>query len=284
MIEDITIKGLLQMEEELGGATASSPERDAKVNMLKYLQIGTVKHYEAAYDGLFYELNKEGGLERLRNIAPDRSKANLQPKVHNLQGCEGGPKLGKEVDLYIEDAKLAKLQLDELIKQVVENLEGCEAQYADVKSRESTIRKAKKSYDGNVRKVADMARVTVVCETPALLEQVYMSVMGHLQVREPLPNTKSHFGQVSDDMNYFDFICPPRINVLIECTRYYSYVRSIVVRTRYYLVLVRDTGAGPAKNILACRISRSCGRLQLIRFYEVCVRRHERNDTLRCSA
>ncbi|CAN0519837.1 unnamed protein product, partial [Laminaria digitata] len=115
------------MEEELGGATASSPERDAKVNMLKYLQIGTVKHYEAAYDGLFYQLNKEGGLERLRNIAPDRSKANLQPKVHNLQGCEGGAKLGKEVDLYIEDAKLAKLQLDELIKQVVENLEGCEA-------------------------------------------------------------------------------------------------------------------------------------------------------------
>ncbi|CAN0321448.1 unnamed protein product [Laminaria digitata] len=29
--------------------------------------------------------------------------------------------------------------------------------------------------------MADMARVTVVCETPALLEQVYMSVMGHLQ-------------------------------------------------------------------------------------------------------
>ncbi|CAM9679905.1 unnamed protein product, partial [Laminaria digitata] len=50
----------------------------------------------------------------------------------------------------------------------------------------STIRKAKKSYDGNVRKVADMARVTVVCETPALLEQVYMSVMGHLQPQDVL--------------------------------------------------------------------------------------------------
>ncbi|CAN0175612.1 unnamed protein product, partial [Laminaria digitata] len=89
MIENLTIKELLQIEEELGGAIASSPERDAKVNMLKYLQIGRVMHYEAEYDGLFYELNKEGGLERLRNIAPDRSKKNLQPEVHNLQGCEG---------------------------------------------------------------------------------------------------------------------------------------------------------------------------------------------------
>lgn len=195
MGEKITIKELLQMEAELDGATTPSRERDAKVNVLKYLQVGTVQQYEAAYDGLFYELNKEGGLECLRSIAPLRTKDYLQPKVHNVQGCEAGAKLEQQVDLYIADAKLAKLQLDELMKKVIENLEGCKAQYVDVKSRESTLRKAKKSYDGNIRRVADMARVAVVCETPELLEQVYLDVTEHLQVRD-----HCHFTRWTDGM------------------------------------------------------------------------------------
>ncbi|CAM9100048.1 unnamed protein product, partial [Laminaria digitata] len=171
----MNIRGLLQLEEELKSATAPSLERDAKVNLLKYLQVQTVQYYGVAWDGLFYELNKRVGLECLRNIKPVRSEIDfLQPKVYNLQ------------DLYLADAERAKLCLDELIKKVVENLEGCEALYAEVKSRESTVRKANKSYDGDVRRVADMARVTVVCETPDLLVQVYLCIMGQLQPEDVL--------------------------------------------------------------------------------------------------
>ena len=183
----ISITEVLRLEEELNSAPAPSIERDAKVNMLKFLQVCAVKKYEEAYDGLFYELNKKGGLQRLRSITPIRSKDNfLQPKVYDLQGCDGTAKLEARVDIYLADAKLAKVRLDELIEKVVENLEGCEVQYAEVKSRKSTVRKSKKSYDGNVQRVADMARVAVVCETPALLEEVYAGIVGHLQVRETL--------------------------------------------------------------------------------------------------
>lgn len=185
----ISIKEVLRLEEDLNSSSpAPSVERDAKVNLLKYLQISAVKKYEEAYDGLFYELNKEGGLERLRSITPVRSRRNfLQPKVYDLRGCGGvdGCEVQEQADVYLEDAKLAKLRLDELMGMVVETLEGCEVQHAEVKSRESTVRKANKSYAGNVRRVADMARVAVVCKTPEILEQVYMGIMGRLQVREP---------------------------------------------------------------------------------------------------
>ncbi|CAM9093379.1 unnamed protein product [Laminaria digitata] len=185
MIEGFSIEALLQLEKELNSEPARSIERDAKVNLLKFLQISTVKKYEEAYDGLCYELSKEGGLERLRKITPVRSKEKfLQPKVYDLLDCEGAAELEvlQQADACLADAELVKLRLDELVDKVVENLEGCEVRYAEVKSRESTVRKAKKSYGGNVRRVADMARVAVVCKTPELLEQVYMGITGHLQM------------------------------------------------------------------------------------------------------
>ena len=187
MTGKFTIKELLELETELNSATAPSLQRDAKVNILKYLQIDTVKHYEAACDELLYELHKGGGLQRLRNIKPFKSEvAFLQPKVYDLQGCEGTAKLERRVDLYLADAERAKLCLDGLIKKVVDTVDGCKPHYAKVKLRESTVRKALNSYDGEVRRVSDMARVTVVCETPESLEQVYSGIMGHLQVSFPL--------------------------------------------------------------------------------------------------
>lgn len=213
MINGITITKLSEIEVELTNAV-SNLERDAKVQLLKYLKINTVKEYEAAYDGFFYRLNKEGGLECLRQIEPipprnidvdastETQPLRLQPKVFDQEGLEGAAKLKEELDFYLADAEVAKQRLDEIIDSVVAASEGCEAKKVAVKSRESTARKAAASYDGNLRKVVDMARVAVVCDTPDILEQVYRGIIGHLQVRgahETIPDntrTAPKFGSV----------------------------------------------------------------------------------------
>ncbi|CAN0212696.1 unnamed protein product [Ectocarpus sp. 6 AP-2014] len=51
-----------------------------------------------------------------------------------------------------------------------------EVQCVEVKSRESTRRKATRDHDGDIRKVADMARVTVICTTPEALKEAYLAI------------------------------------------------------------------------------------------------------------
>eukprot|EP00903_Cladosiphon_okamuranus_P016134 g14889.t1 len=85
---DIDIEELLALETELKTErerATSSVTLDAKLNILKYLQVQTVLEYEAAYDALHYELNKEGGMEFVHHIAPVRSENLVQPKVLELQ-------------------------------------------------------------------------------------------------------------------------------------------------------------------------------------------------------
>lgn len=150
--------------------------------MLKYLQVQTVVQYQKAYDALYYELSKDGGLECLRNIAPVRSEPLVQPKVLELQNCGEDDQLERQLEFYLADAKLAKSYLDELAMKVASDWRECEVQRVDVKSLESTRRKAIKFCGGDVRKVADMARVTIICDTPKALEQAYFKIQGMLQV------------------------------------------------------------------------------------------------------
>ncbi|CAB1105425.1 unnamed protein product [Ectocarpus sp. CCAP 1310/34] len=127
----------------------------AKVNVLKYLQVQAVKQFQADYDDLHYELNKTEGLECLRSIDPVPSKELFQPKVLDQKDCGEDEQLYEQLQFYLTDAELAKPHLDELC--------------ADVKSWESTRRKATSVLDGDIRKVADMARVTVILATPEAL-------------------------------------------------------------------------------------------------------------------
>lgn len=181
----MNVEKLLRLENELKSQrenATTSVSLDAKVNILKYLQVQTVQQYQKAYEALYYELNKEGGLECLRNITPVRSKDLLQPKVLELQDYGEDARLVKQQKFYLADAELAKKRLDELVTKVAEGLEKCEVHCVDVKSLESTRRKASKFCGGDVRKVADMARVTVICDTPEALEQACLAIMGFLQV------------------------------------------------------------------------------------------------------
>lgn len=147
--------------------TMSSLERDAKVNLLRYLQVQTVRNYEQAYDDLYYNLNKIGKLDCVKTINPRKAGSLLQPKV--LQD-------------YHADAKRAKPCLDSLIRELVEDTDGCEAIYAEVKSPQSVQRKAQKSCGGNIRKVADMARVAVVCDDSEALQAAHTRIIEKLQV------------------------------------------------------------------------------------------------------
>lgn len=199
----ISIAKLNEIEGELANGVPDL-ERDAKVHLLKYLKVRTVKEYEAAYDGFFYKLNKEGGVECLRQIEPippnnvdlasskESWPVRLQPKVLDLQGLEEPAKLEAQLDVYLADAELAKQRLDEIIDTVVESSGGCYAKKVGVKTRESTARKATASYGGNLRKVVDMARVAVVCDTAQHLEQVYRGIISHLQVRGTLQEHTRH--------------------------------------------------------------------------------------------
>ncbi|CAB1118955.1 unnamed protein product [Ectocarpus sp. CCAP 1310/34] len=167
---EIDIKGLCRLEHDLkaGEISAASPvERDAMVNLLKYLQIETVHQFETAYDRRCFELDKDGGLTCLRSIAPIRSADRQQPKVC-LELQDGD-----------EEAQLAR----QLVQDVANDLEGCELKCVEVNSSESPTRKAKSSYGGNVRMLSDMTRVSVICDKPEDLARAFSDILGRLQVR-----------------------------------------------------------------------------------------------------
>ncbi|CAM9531494.1 unnamed protein product [Ectocarpus fasciculatus] len=190
MDDELDINELLQIQIKLEGleieleGDALSLERDAKVNLLRFLQVKTVKKYERAYDSLYYQLNMDGGLGCLRRIVELNPKSGLlQPEVLELQGCDGDEKLEKQLDFYRKGAICAKVQLDKLVQELVNSRElvnshqGLKGLYAKVKSLESTRRKATKFYGGDVRRLADMARVSVICGTPEDLELAYKDLM-----------------------------------------------------------------------------------------------------------
>ncbi|CAM9385561.1 unnamed protein product, partial [Ectocarpus sp. 12 AP-2014] len=73
MNDHCDINKLLRLEAHLNGTSCGieSPlRRDAKVNLLKFLQTGAVKSFERSYDDMVFELDKTGGLACLRNIVP----------------------------------------------------------------------------------------------------------------------------------------------------------------------------------------------------------------------
>eukprot|EP00903_Cladosiphon_okamuranus_P006199 g6096.t1 len=210
----LDIEELLALETKLNTqceSATSSVRLDAEVNILRYLQVQTVLKYEAAYDALYYELNKDGGLACLHKIAPVRSTDLVQPKVLELQDCNEDDRLENQLNFYLSDAKLAKQCLDEAVVKIARDSGRYEVHRVDVKSRESTRRKASKFCNGNVREIADMARVTVICVTPEALEQAHVSLMKCFQPHEVL-RVKNGF--ISDWMpgGYRDVKVNPVVN------------------------------------------------------------------------
>ncbi|CAB1110066.1 unnamed protein product [Ectocarpus sp. CCAP 1310/34] len=175
MNDHCDINKLVRLEAHLNGTSCGveSPlRRDAKVNLLKFLQTGAVKSFERSYDDMVFELDKTGGLSCLRNIVPVPPDGALSQKNgFDLQGL-------------LAEASRSKTRLDDLVKEIVEECDGgCRYQEASVKSPESSQRKADKSYNGDVRRLTDMARVSVICDTPEDLERTYIGIKNNFEVQ-----------------------------------------------------------------------------------------------------
>lgn len=230
MDHELDIDELLQMEIGLEGESLSLA-RDAKVNLLKFLQVKTVKKYERAYDSLYHELNKDGGSACLRRIEELKPKSNLlQPKVLEPQGCNADEKLEKQLDFYREGAICAKVQLDKFVQELVNGHQGREGRYVEVKSLESMRRKATKSYGGDVRRLADMARVSVICSIPEDLELACKDLMESVEVRAPLKSVNFFHQRHSNPASWLSF----GKHLLEHSTESdYTRKRSLLSRTRF---------------------------------------------------
>lgn len=150
------ITALLQTERELD-ETPPGDERDAKVNLLKYCQVDTVKKYRRIADGLYFDLVQGGGLCHLRQV--------LDVKGDLVQPMQTG-----SIEDYLRHAENAKGCLDTLVREVARGVGG-EVFTTRVKTLDSTRRKVENV--GDIRKVTDMARATVVCDTPEDLAHIY---------------------------------------------------------------------------------------------------------------
>lgn len=173
------IKELLRLEAilETREGDASPTCQGAKANILKYLQVRAVEQFEQQYDDLHYQLNKRE-LECLHSLVPARSNDLVQPKLLERQGRGEDDQLEEQLQFYLADAGLAKQRLDELVTKIAQDSSKFEVQCVAVKSPESTRRKAARFCDKDVRKVADMARVAVICATPEALKEMYLAIMG----------------------------------------------------------------------------------------------------------
>lgn len=175
---------LLELEHDLNGLPAST-ERDAKLNMLKYLQVNQVKYYERLADGLYFELQREEGLDKLRTV-----------REHNSVGCNlVQPREEGSIKDYLDDAALAMKCLNRLVDGVQTTAQGAHALRVvspGVKSLESTTRKAQKA--GGVRYLTDMARISVVCETSDGLACIFELLNDRAHVSPGGHGVRSMFG------------------------------------------------------------------------------------------
>lgn len=155
------INELVQLETELD-KLPSGIERSAKVNLLKYLQVDTVKQYERVSTGLWFDLRRDEGFHELN-------------RIHEKQGPEDGLVQLMEtgsIEDYLRQAERAKLGLDELLWSVAPpGTPGREVITTAVKTVERTRIKANDW--GGIRKVTDLARATVICDTPNDLADVF---------------------------------------------------------------------------------------------------------------
>lgn len=155
------IDALSAVEDDLNKQSPSI-ERSAKKNLLKYLQVNAVMQYARIFDELYFNLKQSQGFLELAAV---KGQAGNNGRV--MQLMEMG-----SIEKYLEQAETARVPLGELITFITRGTPGLEGITASVKSLKSATRKANKA-EGGIRCVTDLARATVVCDTPHDLATVF---------------------------------------------------------------------------------------------------------------
>lgn len=158
----LNIKELLEVEHEL------STDHSAKTNLLKYLQVEAVQGFQEIADALYFTLRHDEDFDELERIKSANNGATLEQ-----------PRLKGTIEDYLRDAGVAKCSLDALVGGIARE---CAARVytTNVKSFESTKRKVE--VRGSIRKVTDMARVSVVCDTIKSMVNVFELLDTKIQV------------------------------------------------------------------------------------------------------
>lgn len=101
---ELALRALLKTEKELN-TLPPSIERNAKVTLLKYFQVRTVKQYEAVSDALYFDLQRDDGFDQLYRV-----QEKPQPEGGLVQPMEMG-----SIEDYLRQAERAKLCLDDFL-------------------------------------------------------------------------------------------------------------------------------------------------------------------------
>ncbi|CAM9555463.1 unnamed protein product [Scytosiphon promiscuus] len=144
--------------------TMSPVEREAKLHLVKYEQAGFVRGYEALCDQQQVRLRKRPEFSELESVGVKEGLAD--PSIVLRQ-----PNKSTSVDVHYADAVRAKTALDAVLDSLVEGTQGLWVRAVPIKAKDSIKRKATNDYGGDVRRVLDMARTSVICETPELVRQ-----------------------------------------------------------------------------------------------------------------
>lgn len=147
-------------------------ESHAMANLLKYLQVSMVIKYQRIAEHLYFNLRRGKGFDHLKLI-------------QQLEGNLMQPRESGSIEDYVHDAERAQIHLVKLVEEVVSaGNHKLKVVSSGIKSLESITRKVNSNYiGGDVRKVNDIARISVVCDTPDGLAYVFKELNGRVQVR-----------------------------------------------------------------------------------------------------
>lgn len=95
-------------------------------------------------------------------------------RIEELQDNFVQPRVSGSIEDHLEDAGRAKPHLDSIIERLVAaGNHGLRVVSADIKRLARIVDKINNHYGGDVRKVTDMARLLVVCDTARGLADVF---------------------------------------------------------------------------------------------------------------
>ncbi|CAM9389925.1 unnamed protein product [Discosporangium mesarthrocarpum] len=161
-------------------------EREAKLNLIKYEQLGFLRGFEAVCDQLQIQLRESAGFADLEGINSMKEAT---------EGGKGGETVEEplrqqnpsmSIDVHYADAIRCKEALDALVDGIVEEAGGMWVIPMEVRAKETIKSIASGDFKGDVRRVVDMCRTAVVCENATAALVLHSRLAAHKEVKDIL--------------------------------------------------------------------------------------------------